>query len=36
MKLGKSMVGDRAQGLIDGFFTRIGDAMGTTVTPLPR
>ena len=36
VKMGKAMVGDRAQGLIDGFFERIGAAMGTRVTPLPR
>lgn len=34
MKIGKAIVGDRAQGIIDGFFARIGAAMGTTVTPL--
>ena len=36
MNLGKALIGDRAQGLIDGFFERIGAAMGTTVTPLGR
>jgi carbon monoxide dehydrogenase subunit G len=34
MKFGKALIGDRAQGLIDGFFERIGAAMGTTVNPL--
>jgi carbon monoxide dehydrogenase subunit G len=34
MKFGKALVGDRAQGVIDGFFERIGAAMGTTVVPL--
>jgi carbon monoxide dehydrogenase subunit G len=34
MKFGKAMIGDRAQGVIDGFFARIGAAMGTTVVPL--
>jgi hypothetical protein len=36
MKLGKAVVGNSAQKIIDGFFERIGEAMGTTVTPLPR
>lgn len=34
MKLGKSLIGTSAQHIIDGFFLRIGDAMGTSVTPL--
>lgn len=36
MKIGKALVGDSAQAVIDGFFERIGAAMGITVTPLPR
>jgi len=36
MRLGKSLIGSRAQGVIDGFFARIGTAMGTTVTPVPE
>lgn len=36
MKLGKAMIGNSAQKIIDGFFERIGDAMATEVTPLPR
>jgi carbon monoxide dehydrogenase subunit G len=35
MKLGKAVIGNSAQKIIDGFFERIGEAMGTTVTPLP-
>lgn len=34
MKLGRAIVGDRAQSIIDGFFERIGAAMGTSVVPL--
>lgn len=36
MKLGKALIGNSAQKIIDGFFTRFGDAMGATVTPLDR
>jgi carbon monoxide dehydrogenase subunit G len=36
MKLGKAVIGNSAQKIIDGFFERIGEAMGTEVTPLPR
>lgn len=36
MKLGKAVIGNSAQKIIDGFFERIGEAMGTAVTPLPR
>lgn len=36
MKLGKAVIGNSAQKIIDGFFERIGDAMATEVTPLPR
>ncbi len=36
MKLGKAVVGNSAQKIIDGFFERIGEAMSTEVTPLPR
>jgi len=36
MKLGKAVIGNSAQKVIDGFFERIGEAMGTEVTPLPR
>jgi carbon monoxide dehydrogenase subunit G len=36
MKLGRALIGDSAQRVIDGFFQRIGAAMGTTVTPLDR
>lgn len=36
MKLGKAVIGNSAQKIIDGFFERIGEAMSTTVTPLPR
>lgn len=34
MKLGKALIGNSAQKVIDGFFTRFGDAMGATVTPI--
>ena len=34
MKLGKAVIGNSAQKIIDGFFERIGEAMGVTVTPL--
>jgi carbon monoxide dehydrogenase subunit G len=36
MKLGKAVIGNSAQKIIDGFFERIGEATGTEVTPLPR
>lgn len=36
MQFGTALIGDRAQGIIDGFFERFGDAMGAEVTPLPR
>lgn len=36
MKLGKAVIGNSAQKIIDGFFERIGEAMATAVTPLPR
>lgn len=35
MKLGKAMIGNSAQRIIDGFFERFGTAMGAQVTPLP-
>jgi len=34
MKLGKAIIGNSAQRIIDGFFERFGDAMGAEVTPL--
>lgn len=34
MKLGKAMIGNSAQRIIDGFFERFGTAMGADVTPL--
>jgi hypothetical protein len=36
MKFGKAVIGNSAQKVIDGFFERIGEAMGTAVTSLPR
>jgi hypothetical protein len=36
MKLGKAVIGNSAQKIIDGFFERIGEAMAVTVAPLPR
>jgi carbon monoxide dehydrogenase subunit G len=36
MKLGRALIGNSAQKVIDGFFERIGEAMGTEVIPLPR
>ncbi len=37
MKLGKTLIGNSAQKVIDGFFERFGEAMGgVTVTPLPK
>lgn len=35
MKLGRSLIGNSAQRVIDGFFIRFGEAMGASVTPLP-
>ena len=35
MKLGKAIIGNSAQKVIDGFFERFGKAMGAGVTPLP-
>ena len=35
MKLGKAIIGNSAQRIIDGFFERFGEAMGAAVTPLP-
>ena len=34
MKLGKAIVGNSAQKVIDGFFERFGEAMGARVVPL--
>jgi carbon monoxide dehydrogenase subunit G len=34
MRLGKAIIGNSAQKVIDGFFERFGDAMGAAVTPL--
>jgi len=34
MKLGKAIIGNSAQKIIDGFFARFGEAMGAEVTPL--
>jgi len=34
MKLGKSLIGNSAQKIIDGFFERFGEAMGVEVKPL--
>jgi carbon monoxide dehydrogenase subunit G len=34
MRLGKAIIGNSAQKIIDGFFERFGDAMGAKVTPL--
>lgn len=34
MKLGKAIIGNSAQKIIDGFFERFGAAMGAQVTPL--
>jgi carbon monoxide dehydrogenase subunit G len=35
MRLGRALLGNSAQKVIDGFFERMGVAMGATVTPLP-
>lgn len=34
MRLGRAIIGNSAQKVIDGFFERFGDAMGAPVTPL--
>jgi carbon monoxide dehydrogenase subunit G len=34
MKLGRAIIGNSAQAVIDGFFVRFGDAMGAVVIPL--
>ena len=34
MRLGKAIIGNSAQKVIDGFFERFGEAMGAKVTPL--
>lgn len=34
MRLGRALVGSRAQGVIDGFFERLAGAMGTPITAL--
>lgn len=34
MKLGKALIGNSAQKVIDGFFERFGEAMGVEVTPI--
>jgi carbon monoxide dehydrogenase subunit G len=36
MQLGKALIGERAQQIIDGFFVHFGEVMGTAVTPLER
>ncbi len=36
MRLGRTLIGNSAQRLIDGFFERIGERMGASVTALPR
>ncbi|HTM76285.1 MAG TPA: SRPBCC domain-containing protein [Devosia sp.] len=36
MRLGKAIIGNSAQKVIDGFFERFGVAMGAVVTPLPQ
>ena len=35
MRLGKAIIGNSAQKVIDGFFERFGEAMGAKVIPLP-
>jgi carbon monoxide dehydrogenase subunit G len=35
MRLGRALIGNSAQQIIDGFFAAIGDRMGTIVTTLP-
>jgi carbon monoxide dehydrogenase subunit G len=36
MQVGKALIGERAQQLIDGFFVHFGEVMGTSVIPLER
>lgn len=36
MKMGKAIIGNSAQRIIDGFFERFGQAVGVEVTPLDR
>jgi carbon monoxide dehydrogenase subunit G len=36
MRLGKALIGNSAQKIIDGFFAAIGGEMGASVTALPR
>ena len=36
MRLGKALIGNSAQKVIDGFFEAIGREMSVTVVPLPR
>lgn len=36
MRLGKALIGNSAQKVIDGFFVRIGEQMGVPVVALPR
>jgi carbon monoxide dehydrogenase subunit G len=36
MQLGKKLIGNSAQKVIDGFFARIGEEMGVEVVPLPH
>ena len=36
MKLGKALIGNSAQKVIDGFFERFAEAMGVTLEALPR
>lgn len=36
MKMGKAIIGNSAQRIIDGFFERFGTAAGVEVIPLPR
>jgi hypothetical protein len=35
MRLGRALIGNSAQKLIDGFFDAIGQEMAVEVTPLP-
>jgi carbon monoxide dehydrogenase subunit G len=36
MRLGRTLIGNTAQKVIDGFFVAIGEQMKTNVTALPR
>lgn len=36
MQMGRAVIGDRAQAIIDGFFSHFGEVMGVPVTPLAR